>query len=60
MARDIGTHEFVEVYAVQKIEEYVNEIESLNEIAHTHPHACSLCSFSPWSHWEVVVPDEND
>ena len=34
----IGTQEFVEAYAVQKIEKWVNEIESLTEIAHTHPH----------------------
>ena len=35
----IGTHEFIEAYAAQKIEKWVNEIESLTAIAHTHPHA---------------------
>ena len=35
----IGTQEFIEAYAEQKIEKWVNEIESLTEIARTHPHA---------------------
>ena len=35
----IGTHEFIEAYAAQKIEKWVNEIESLTAIACTHPHA---------------------
>ena len=54
----IGTQEFIEAYAAQKIEKWVNEIESLTEIARTHPHA-ALCGFCPWSHWEMAVPDEN-
>ena len=43
MARDMGaaieTKEFIEAYAAQKIEEWVNEIKSLTAIAHTLPHA---------------------
>ena len=35
----IGTHEFIEAYATQKIVKCVNEIESLTAIARTHPHA---------------------
>ena len=35
----IGTHEFIEAYAAQKMEKWVNEIESLTAIARTHPHA---------------------
>ena len=35
----IGTHEFIETYAAQKIAKWVNEIESLTAIARTHPHA---------------------
>ena len=35
----IGTQEFIEAYAAQKIEKWVNEIESLTEIACTYPHA---------------------
>lgn len=42
MARDMGaaieTKEFIEAYAAQKIEEWVNEIKSLTAIAHTLPH----------------------
>ena len=35
----IGTQEFIEAYAAQKIVKRVNELENLTVIAHTHPHA---------------------
>ena len=35
----IGTQEFIEVYAAQKVGKWLNEIKSLTAIARTHPHA---------------------
>ena len=35
----IGTHEFIEAYAAQKIAKWVNEIENLTAMARAHPHA---------------------
>ena len=35
----VGTHDIVEAYVAQKIEKWVNEIESLTVIARTHPYA---------------------
>ena len=35
----IGTREFIEAYATQKIANWVKEIENLTTLARTHPHA---------------------
>ena len=35
----MGTIEFMEAYAAQKIAKWVSEIESLSAIARSHPHA---------------------
>ena len=51
----IGTQEFIEAYAEQKIEKWVNEIESLTETARTHPHA----AYAAFVHGAIGVPDEN-
>jgi hypothetical protein len=55
----IGTIEFMEAYAAQKIVKWVGEIESLTAIARSRPHACSLCSFCSWCHWKMAIFDEN-
>ena len=35
----IGTQELIEAYVSRKVSKWVNEIENLTKMAHTHPHA---------------------
>ena len=39
MGAAIGTQEFIEAYAAQKIMKWVGEVENLTAIASTHPHS---------------------